>query len=85
MHRVHAVDADRLGRAQDGRVVVRLVHVLHQHREIELTPIEGGRREGYRTFSRKTAFPGDPAGPWTVDVTTASGQLIGRLSFRVVP
>lgn len=52
---------------------------------VRLTPIEGGRREGYRTFSRKTAFPGDPAGPWTVDVTTASGQLIGRLSFRVVP
>ncbi len=52
---------------------------------MRLTPIEGGRREGFRTFSRKTAFPGDPVGRWSVDVMTASGQLIGRLRFRVVP
>jgi hypothetical protein len=52
---------------------------------VRLTPVEGGRREGYRTFSRKTAFPAEPAGRWTVDVMTASGQLIGRLRFRVVP
>jgi hypothetical protein len=51
---------------------------------IRLTPVEGGRREGYRTFSRKTSFPADPRGRWTVDVTTAAGQLIGRLRFRVV-
>jgi hypothetical protein len=51
---------------------------------IRLTPVEGGRREGYRTFSRKTSFPADPRGRWTVDVTTATGQLIGRLRFRVV-
>lgn len=52
---------------------------------IRLTPVQGGRREGYRTFSRKTSFPADPRGRWTVDVTTATGQLIGRLRFRVVP
>lgn len=51
---------------------------------VRLTPVEGGRRGGYRTFSRKTGFPADPVGRWTVDVVT-SGQLIGRLSFRVVP
>jgi len=51
---------------------------------VRLTPIEGGRREGYRTFSRKTAFPAESVGRWTVDVMTASGQLIGRLRFRVV-
>ena len=51
---------------------------------IRLTPVEGGRREGYRTFSRKTSFPADPRGRWTVDVTTATDQLIGRLRFRVV-
>ena len=51
---------------------------------VRLTPVEGGRREGYRTFSRKTAFPDHSAGRWTVDVMTASGQLIGRLRFRVV-
>jgi hypothetical protein len=52
---------------------------------VRLTPIEGGRREGYRTYSRKTGFPADPVGRWTVDVMTLSGQLIGRLRFRVVP
>ena len=51
---------------------------------IRLTPVEGGRREGYRTLSRKTSFPADPRGRWTVDVTTATGQLIGRMRFRVV-
>lgn len=52
---------------------------------IPLAPVLGGRREGFRTFSRKTAFPPDPAGRWSVDVVTTSGQLIGRLRFRVVP
>jgi Family of unknown function (DUF5924)/Protein of unknown function (DUF2914) len=51
---------------------------------VRLTPVEGGRQEGYRTFSRKAAFPTDSVGRWTVDVMTASGQLIGRLRFRVV-
>jgi hypothetical protein len=52
---------------------------------VRLTPVEGGRREGFRTFSRKTAFPSDPVGRWSVDAVTESGQLIGRLRFRVVP
>jgi hypothetical protein len=51
---------------------------------VSLTAVAGGRREGYRTFSRKTAFPANPLGRWTVDVMTTSGQLIGRLSFRVI-
>jgi hypothetical protein len=52
---------------------------------VGLSPVLGGRREGYRTYSRKTAFPADPQGRWSVDVVTASGQLIGRLRFRVDP
>jgi hypothetical protein len=52
---------------------------------VTLSPVSGGRREGFRTFSRKTAFPADPTGRWSVDVVTGSGQLIGRLRFRVVP
>jgi hypothetical protein len=44
--------------------------------------VEGGRQEGYRTFSRKHAFPEKAAGRWTVDVMTR-GQLIGRVRFRV--
>jgi MFS family permease len=51
---------------------------------VKLTPVEGGRREGYRTYSRKTGFPERPQGRWTVDVMTGSGQLIGRVRFRVV-
>jgi hypothetical protein len=45
--------------------------------------VEGGRREGYRTFSRKHAFPERAEGRWNVDVMTG-GQLIGRVRFRVV-
>jgi hypothetical protein len=52
---------------------------------IRLSPVLGGRREGFRTYSRKTAFPPDPAGHWSVDVVTTSGQLIGRLRFQVLP
>ena len=52
---------------------------------IRLSPVRGGRREGFRTYSRKTEFPPDPAGRWSVDVMTTSGQLIGRLRFQVVP
>ena len=51
---------------------------------INFSAVAGGRREGYRTWSRKTAFPDDPLGRWTVDVMTTSGQLIGRLRFRVI-
>ena len=60
---------------QDGRMIS----------VVRLTPVQGGRQEGYRTFSRKSAFPPNPAGRWSVDVLTESGQLIGRLRFRVVP
>jgi len=47
------------------------------------TPILGGRAAGFRTFSRLSDFPPDARGPWTVDVLTASGQLIGRVQFTV--
>ena len=59
----------------------------HRGRVIEtvaLAPVLGGRREGYRTYSRKTSFPEDPEGRWSVDVLTTSGQLIGRVRFRIV-
>jgi hypothetical protein len=51
---------------------------------VPLAPVHGGRREGFRTYSRKTAFPAIVAGRWTVDVVTDSGQLVGRVRFRVV-
>jgi hypothetical protein len=52
---------------------------------VRLTPVQGGRQEGFRTLSRKTSFPEKPSGRWSVDVMTESGQLIGRLGFRVTP
>jgi hypothetical protein len=48
------------------------------------TPVLGGRAEGFRTFSRKADFPPDSRGPWSVDVRTVSGQLIGRVRFTVI-
>ena len=43
--------------------------------------IRGGRDEGYRGYSEKTAiFPGK----WRLEVVTQNGQLIGRRTFRVV-
>ena len=47
------------------------------------TPVQGGRVGGFRTYSRKADFPPDAPGRWAVDVVTASGQLIGRVRFRV--
>ena len=52
---------------------------------IPLAPVRGGRSEGFRTYSRKRDLGPDPVGRWTVDVVTASGQLIGRLRFTVTP
>jgi hypothetical protein len=60
----------------DGRVVARVPLP---------TPVLGGRSAGFRTYSRKADFGAAPAGRWSVDVVTASGQLIGRVRFTVVP
>ncbi|MGH7418864.1 MAG: DUF2914 domain-containing protein, partial [Candidatus Rokuibacteriota bacterium] len=49
------------------------------------TPVMGGRRQGFRTYSRYTDFKAPVAGRYRVDVVTASGQLIGRLRFAVTP
>jgi hypothetical protein len=48
-------------------------------------PGPGSQRSAGRVpgYSRKSDFPPDALGCWTVDVVTASGQLIGRLRFRV--
>lgn len=45
--------------------------------------IQGGRADGFRAYSRKQAFPADPAGVWTVDVLTPQAQLLERLRFEV--
>jgi len=52
---------------------------------IPLSPVQGGVRGGFRTYSRKADLGGDPAGSWTVDVVTAHQQLIGRVRLTVTP
>jgi Family of unknown function (DUF5924)/Protein of unknown function (DUF2914) len=52
---------------------------------VPLSPVLGGRAEGFRTWSRKSDLGTPPSGRYVVDVMTASGQLIGRLSFTVTP
>jgi hypothetical protein len=61
--------------ARDGVVVAR----------IPLSPVKGGRAEGFRTWSRRTELMPPLAGRYRVDVVTASDQLIGRLRFTVTP
>ncbi len=52
---------------------------------VPLSPVLGGRAEGFRTWSRRSELPPPLAGRYTVDVLTASSQLIGRLRFTVTP
>jgi uncharacterized protein DUF5924/DUF2914 family protein len=52
---------------------------------ITLSPVHGGRAEGFRTYSTTRNLKPPLAGRYTVDVVTASGQLIGRLRFTVTP
>jgi hypothetical protein len=49
------------------------------------TPVRGGRRQGFRTYSLHTDVKPPLAGHYRVDVVTASDQLIGRLRFTVTP
>lgn len=44
-------------------------------------PIAGGREDGYRGYSTKTALV---PGSWRCDVETEQGSLIGRMAFSVV-
>jgi len=51
--------------------------------KIPLSPIKGGLRTGFRTYSRKSDFGKDPVGSWTVDVLTVTDQLLGRIRLKV--
>jgi hypothetical protein len=67
-----------------------ITHVWWRDRErlarvVLPTPVMGGRRQGFRTYSRFADLKPPVAGRYRVDVVTASGQLIGRLRFTVTP
>ena len=55
------------------------------HEEPIVAEIHGGRAEGFRTYSRKRAFPQNARGRWTVDILTPQRQLLQRLRFDVEP
>jgi hypothetical protein len=52
---------------------------------IPLSPVLGGRAQGFRTWSRRRDLRPPLDGRYAVDVVTSSGQLIGRLRFTVTP
>ena len=60
---------------------------LHEGREVDRIKlaIDGGREQGYRSWSRKRSFPEQVLGRWVLQVETAGGQRIGSLRFEVVP
>ncbi|UTW09906.1 DUF5924 family protein [Pseudomonas benzenivorans] len=65
----------------------RIYHVwLHEGKEVEriALTIHGGRKQGYRAWTRKQNFPTDALGRWQVQVVTEAGQMIGVLRFRVL-
>ena len=51
---------------------------------IELS-IEGGREQGFRTWSRKRNFGDDPRGRWTCAVETGLGQSLGEQAIVIEP
>ncbi len=55
------------------------------HEEPIVAEIHGGREDGFRTYSRKRAFPQNVRGRWTVDILTPQRQLLQRLRFDVEP
>jgi len=63
----------------------RWQHRAHAGRDFLMTDripitIAGGREKGYRGYTiKQRVVPGD----WRVDVETAEGHVIGRVSFRV--
>lgn len=66
----------------------RLVHVWRKdgvevQRSTDVDPKAHGPKGTIRLQSKLADLPDDPAGPWTVDVVTSDGQLVGRVPFEV--
>lgn len=60
---------------QNGREVLRLVPTQHQ---VDRSRVRLASELYYQHL------PSDRAGPWTIDVETADGQLVGRTRFSVL-
>jgi hypothetical protein len=64
----------------------RLEHVWRWHgRVTDRVPLDiaGGRKEGFRTRSRKRNWPAEPAGTWQVEVRTTGGRLLGAARYEL--
>lgn len=64
----------------------RIYHVWRHNGEVVdriALDIHGGRKAGYRAWTHKRNFPGNPEGDWQVWVVTEAGQQIGTLRFSV--
>ncbi|MBD9483449.1 DUF2914 domain-containing protein [Pseudomonas sp. PDM14] len=64
----------------------RIYHVWRHNDEVVdriALDIHGGRKAGYRAWTHKRNFPGNPEGDWQVWVVTEAGQQIGTLRFSV--
>lgn len=95
---IRMIEAETLRR--DGLIAYTAIHApagltqalsfdwYHGSQRIDRIPaeIEGASEDarGWRTWTRKQNFDGDPRGKWHVDIRTAGGQLVGRLRFRVI-
>jgi hypothetical protein len=80
--RVYAWFAVSLPQRYRQQVVFRWFHDGREVGGPVTTTIEGGRANGYRTATSRSA----PApGRWRADVSNELGQLIGRVSFDVMP
>lgn len=83
---VHGVIAYAAIRAPAGLAQEVIFEWRHgAERERIVAEIQGGRADGFRTFSRKQIFGESPTGRWTVDLLTPQGQLLERLEFVVEP
>lgn len=64
----------------------RIYHVWRHNGDVVdriALDIHGGRKAGYRAWTHKRNFPGNPEGDWQVWVVTEAGQQIGTLRFSV--
>lgn len=58
----------------------------HEGHVVDRIPLDisGGRKDGYRAWTHKVNFPADSRGHWSIEVQTATGQMVGVLRFNVV-
>ena len=65
----------------------RLWHIWKKDEKIVqkvVVEITGGRKDGFRTWSKKTIAENQDKGKWTVDVITDGGQLVGKVRFTII-